>query len=132
MNLADVRAGLTSRLETIASMRVYDTVRSTINPPAAVVALSDGAVGADFDDAVTVNWAVIVMLSRIDDQRSQAVLDAHLSTTGADSILAAIAGDQTLDGAVDSAKVVGWDQPSTYTIAGIDYVGVELTVEVIG
>ena len=132
MNLANVRAGIATRLATITSMRVYDTVPLTINPPAAVIALADGTVGVDFNNALSVNWTVIVLLSRVDDDRSQAVLDAHLSTTGTTSILAAIAADQTLSGSVDAAVVVGWDQPSTYTIAGIDYVGVELTVEVIG
>lgn len=131
MNLADVRAGLTSALQTVPKMRVYDTFPGQITPPAGVLALGPGSYDEDFDGAVIVNWTAIVLLSRADDPKAQRQLDKYLST-GYGTLVDAIAADPTLAGTVDSCRILGWADPGTFTIAGIDYIGAEVNIQAIG
>lgn len=132
MILADVRDGLSTRLQTIADLRVYDAIPETVEAPCAVIALGNGTYSDDFDGAVAASWVVLLFISRADDVRAQDALDGYLSSTGASSVAAAIHGDSDLSSTVDSARVVGWNDPQTYTIAETSYVGVEIQVEVIG
>ena len=78
MNLTSVRAGITSALETIDNLRIYEWIPSTIQPPAAVVSLGTGQYDADLDNGMIVNYGVLVMLTRADDQNSQQRLDDFL------------------------------------------------------
>lgn len=131
MNLADVRAGITAALQTIPRFRVYDTFPGQLSPPAAVLALGPGTYEDDFDGAIRVTWTAVVLLSRADDTKAQQQLDKYLSS-GYGTIIDAVNEDQTLFGTVDSCRVVGWNEPATFTIAGIDYIGAEVNIEAIG
>jgi hypothetical protein len=102
-----------------------------VQPPAAVVALGTGNYDQDFNDAMTVNYGVLVMLTRADDQHGQERLDEFLGQ-GNDSIYHVIDTDPTLGGSCDSARVVSWNNPGTFTIGGIEYLGVEVNIEVLG
>lgn len=132
MDLAAVRAALQTRLLTIVDLRVYDVIPSSVNPPAALIGLGGGEFDQDFSDAVRVEWGVLVVISRADEERAQRTLDLFLSTGTPESILAAIDADPDLDSTVDSTRVVGWDEPATVTIANTDYVAVNVRVETIG
>lgn len=133
MNLQTVRQNLAAALENVNGLRVYDTVPTQISPPAAVVILGDGTYDNDFDRAITANYIALILLTRADDRHGQERLDEFLSDGGVnDSVYTQIGNDQTLDGACDSARVVGWNQPNTFTIAGVDYLGVEINIEVLG
>lgn len=132
MNLADVRAALKTQLLTIDGLRVYDVIPASVEAPAALIGLGDGQYDQDFDDAVTVSWGVLVVLSRADDERAQRMLDLYLSTGTAESLLAAVDADPTLDSTVDTSRVAGWDEPATVTIANTDYVAVNVRVETVG
>lgn len=132
MNHADVRAGLAAALRTIEEVRVADTVPSQINGLTAVIAIADGATDTDFSDGFTVNWVVLLLLPRVDDSRAQATLDEFLSTDTSVSVFTAVRNDPTLGGAVDSARITGWEPPATFEFAGTTYIGVEVGVEVIG
>lgn len=131
MNLQTVRQNLAAALENVNGLRVYDTVPTQISPPAAVVILSDGTYDNDFNSAITANYVALILLTRADDRHGQERLDEFLSI-GNDSVYHQLGHDQTLDGACDSARVVGWNQPNTFTIAGVDYLGVEINIEVLG
>lgn len=133
MNLQTVRQNLAAALENVNGLRVYDTVPTQISPPAAIVILQDGTYDNDFDRAILVNYVALIALTRADDRHGQELLDEFLSDGGInDSIYTQIAADSTLGGACDSARVVGWNPPNTFTIAGIDYLGVEINIEVLG
>jgi hypothetical protein len=132
VNLAEVRDGLSTQLQTVSGVRVYDAVPETIEPPCAVIALADGVYHEDFDGAVTANWTVLLFVSRVDDVRAQDALDLYLSSTGDESIKAAVETDSDLTASVDTCQVTGWDPPQTYTIAETSYVGVEINVETLG
>ena len=104
---------------------------SQVSPPAAVVSLGTGQYDADLDDGMIVNYGVLVMLTRADDQKGQARLDEFLGQ-GTNSIFNVIDTDPTLTGSCDSCRVTSWDNPGTFTIGGIEYLGVEVNLEVLG
>lgn len=131
MNLVDVRAGITNALQNIENLRIYEWVPSQVSPPAAVVSLGIGQYDADLDNGMIVNYGVLVMLTRADDQKGQARLDEFLGQ-GTNSIFNVIDSDPTLTDSCDSCRVTSWDNPGTFTIGGIEYLGVEVNLEVLG
>lgn len=131
MNLVDVRAGITNALQNIENLRIYEWVPSQVSPPAAVVSLGTGQYDADLDNGMIVNYGVLVMLTRADDQKGQARLDEFLGQ-GTNSIFNVIDSDPTLTDSCDSCRVTSWDNPGTFTIGGIEYLGVEVNLEVLG
>lgn len=131
MNLVDVRAGITNALQNIENLRIYEWVPSQVSPPAAVVSLGTGQYDADLDNGMILNYGVLVMLTRADDQKGQARLDEFLGQ-GTNSIFNVIDSDPTLTDSCDSCRVTSWDNPGTFTIGGIEYLGVEVNLEVLG
>mgnify|MGYP006921428272 CR=1 FL=1 len=131
MNLVDVRAGITNALQNIENLRIYEWIPSQVSPPAAVVSLGTGQYDADLDNGMIVNYGVLVMLTRADDQKGQARLDEFLGQ-GTNSIFNVIDSDPTLTDSCDSCRVTSWDNPGTFTIGGIEYLGVEVNLEVLG
>jgi hypothetical protein len=131
MNLQSVRAGITTALQNVNNLRIYEWIPSTIQPPAAVVSLGTGQYDADNLEGMLVNYGVLVMLTRADDQLGQQRLDDFLGQ-GNDSIYNAIDTNPTLGGSCDSCRVTSWNNPGTFTIGGIEYLGVEVNLEVLG
>ena len=131
MNLADVRAGITNALTNVNNLRIYEWIPSQVAPPAAVVSLGTGSYDADYNDGMLVTYSVLVMLTRADDQHGQERLDEFLGQ-GNDSVYHVIDADPTLDGSCDSCRVTGWNNPGTFNIGGIEYLGVEINLEVLG
>jgi len=131
MNLASVRAGISDTLQNVNNLRIYEWIPSTIQPPAAVVSLGTGQYDADFNEGMVVNYGVLVMLTRADDQLGQQRLDEFLGQ-GTDSVYYVIDANPTLNGSCDSARVTSWNNPGTFSIGGIEYLGVEVNIEVLG
>jgi hypothetical protein len=79
-----------------------------------------------------------VLVSRADDESSQAILDALLSGSGTSSLKAAIEaargtpGQLALDGAAHDLRVTRVQGYRWYEHNGTQYVGAELIIEVIG
>jgi hypothetical protein len=124
-----VRVALAAALADVPNLRAYSFVAPKIEPPAALVAVGSGFYDDDFDASMTARFGVMVLVARADDRSGQKSLDAYISSTGAQSIKAAVEADITLGGEVSSAKVVGWNDPQEYEIAGVSYLGVEFDVE---
>jgi len=131
MNLASVRAGISDVLQNVNNLRIYEWIPSTIQPPAAVVSLGTGQYDADFNEGMVVNYGVLVMLTRADDQLGQQRLDDFLGQ-GTDSVYYVVDANPTLNGSCDSARVTSWNNPGTFSIGGIEYLGVEVNIEVLG
>ena len=126
---ANIRAGIGDRLDTITGFRVYDHMPEAPVAPCGVVALGDGLYDEHFDDdSGSINWIVLVLVSRADDVRGQGVLDTVVATSGTGSVTVALRGDPTLGGTVDTSRVVGWSEPRVYDIGGTPYLGLELEV----
>jgi len=96
-----------------------------------VLALGPGTYEDDFDGAVTVTWTAVLLPSRADDGGAEQALDKYLFDR-IRTIIDAINTDPTLSDSVDSCRVVGWNEPATFTVAGIDYIGAEINIECVG
>jgi hypothetical protein len=106
MNVSNVRAGLKTRLATISGLRVWDVIPDQVTPPGAVVGQLDFTF--DIDNARGVDLAnvdIYVIVQRMDARSGQNKLDGYLAGSGATSIKAAIEGDRTLGGTVNTLRV---------------------------
>ena len=118
---SQVRDGLKTRLETISGLRVYDLIPDTVTPPAAVVGQLDFTF--DIDNARGLDQAqvdVLVIVQRFSERSGQNLLDLYLSGSGASSIKAAIEGDRTLGGVVNTLRVTG-AEAGTYESQGVEF-----------
>jgi hypothetical protein len=97
----------------------------------------------DFDKTMRrgldeVEFTCAVLVSRSDDLSGQKVLDGLLSGAGTGSLKAAIEaargapGAYALGGAAHDLRVTRVQSYRYYEVAGIQYLGAELTVRVIG
>lgn len=130
MNIDTVRTQLAARLKTITGMRAYSYVPEKVEPPTAIISVGSGTYDETFADAMTVEFGVLLLVSRSDTRTQQTRLNDYITPTGTYSVKAAVEADVTLSGSASSAVVVGWSEPQTYEIANVGYLGVEFTVEV--
>lgn len=104
---SDVRDGLKTRLETITGLRVYDVIPETPVPPCAVIGFLnmtfDLAMARGMDEA---SVEIDVLVQRMSSRAGQDKLDGFLIGSGAGSIKAAIEGDRTLGGKVQTLRVI--------------------------
>ena len=115
---SNVRDGLKTRLQTITGLRVYDLIPDTVSPPAAIVGQLDFTF--DINNARGLDQAncdILVIVQRLSERVAQDKLDAFLSGSGAGSIKAAIEGDRTLGGTVNTLRVIS-AEGGTYDSAG--------------
>jgi hypothetical protein len=132
--VTSIRNGLKARLDTIAGLTAYARVPKTINLPAAVVRPTPGtAISYDAtmaDGAHDLQFLVTVLITDEVDELGQELLDDYLATTGAKSIRAAIATDDTLGAVVHFSRVVGVTDYGEIEYAGLTYIGADFLVEV--
>jgi hypothetical protein len=110
--LAQVRDGLFTRLDTIASLRVYKKAPGNAEYPAAVIY---PPTAIDYRDdlgagSYTTQWIVILSVPATVD-RKQLDLYPFLERTGTSSIFAAIEADPFLGGLNVHARVVSAADP---------------------
>lgn len=126
-----LREGLATRLNTITRMQAHAQVPGQVVPLAAVVELEsisfDATMGRGSDDFL---FTVLVLVSAAVDKPAQEKLDALLDGAGADTVKGAVEGDATLGGAADFARVAGVRRYGLIEYAGVQYLGVEVLVEV--
>jgi len=103
--IAQIRAGLKTRLETITGLQVYDYRPGTISPPTAIVARQSTQYDRTFDGADDHTMAITVFVQFGSDRSAEDNLDAYLNESGASSIVAVIHADSTLGGVVDYSRV---------------------------
>lgn len=134
MNFATVAAGLCTRLDTLTpAVLVRDNALGKITPPAAVVPLVpeaeyDFTKGNGLHRAV---WPVYVFVGAHDARVAHANMAPFLSTSGGRSVKAAIEGDVTLGGSIDTCRVLR-ASVGIIAVAGVDLLGARFDVECIG
>lgn len=129
---SQVRDGLKTRLLTISGLRAYDLIPDTVTPPAAVVGQLDFTF--DIDNARGLDQAqvdVLVIVQRFSERSGQDLLDSYLSGSGATSIKAAIEGDRTLGGAVNTLRVTG-AEAGTYESQGVEFLSYRYRITIWG
>jgi len=129
---SQVRDGLKTRLQTISGLRAYDLIPDTVTPPAAVVGQLDFTF--DIDNARGLDQAqvdVLVIVQRFSERSGQDLLDSYLSGSGATSIKAAIEGDRTLGGTVNTLRVTG-AEAGTYESQGVEFLSYRYRITIWG
>ncbi|CAB5218977.1 hypothetical protein UFOVP226_15 [uncultured Caudovirales phage] len=132
MTPSNVRDGLKTRLATITGLRTYDIVPDGIAPPAAVV----GLLSLDFDMSMQRyldhgDIEILIIVGRMSERAAQDKLDSYLSGSGTSSIKAAIEGDTTLGGSVQTCRVLS-ASPTTITVSGAEMLCYRYQIEVVG
>lgn len=129
---SQVRDGLKTRLQTISGLRAYDLIPDTVTPPAAVVGQLDFTF--DIDNARGLDQAqvdVLVIVQRFSERSGQDLLDSYLSGSGNTSIKAAIEGDRTLGGTVNTLRVTG-AEAGTYESQGVEFLSYRYRITIWG
>jgi len=129
---SQVRDGLKTRLQTISGLRAYDLIPDTVTPPAAVVGQLDFTF--DIDNARGLDQAqvdVLVIVQRFSERSGQDLLDTYLSGSGNTSIKAAIEGDRTLGGTVNTLRVTG-AEAGTYESQGVEFLSYRYRITIWG
>ena len=132
-SISAIRDGVKTRLETIAGLRVHDTVPGQVSPPAAVVAPAPGTFltyNVTTDGAEDVTLVVTLLVSDAVDRAAQDALDAYLADSGASSVKAAVDGGITLGGAAHFATVTSARNYGLIDYGGVQYLGCEFVVTV--
>ena len=132
MNPSQVRDGLKTRLQTITGLRAYDLIPDTVVPPCAVVGQLDFTF--DIDNARGLDQAqvdVLVIVQRFSERAGQDKLDGYLAGSGASSIKAAIEGDRTLGGTVNTLRVTG-AEAGTYDSQGVTFLSYRYRITIWG
>lgn len=137
MEIKDIRAALAAACRTVvdgtgAALEASAFIADSIDPPFAYPVDSGGTFDVSMDGLADATVTLRVLTSRSEDQAGQELLDDFLASTGETSIKAAVEADPTLGGECSDLHVSGWSGYQLYEVAGTDYYGAELTVEVLG
>lgn len=127
---AQIRAGLATQLRTIDGLQVYEYPPGDIVTPAALIRRRNTNYDVTFDGADDTTWGLTVFVPFSNTDVGAASLDDYVSTSGDESISAAIQTDPTLGGVVDYSRVVSAEGERVTTYAGINYLSVDFNLEI--
>ena len=137
--LSTIRAALATRLATIAlpaggTLRASAAMTGDIHPPQAVILPARGQL-VTYDVTMepgVADWSleIVILVSYGDERAAQLLEDGFLSSTGAQSIRAAVAADPRLGATCDYAIVTGASNYGLLDWAGTQYLGARLAVTV--
>jgi|SRR5690606_16036812 len=129
--MAEIRNGIEERLKSITGLRVHRYLPEKLLTPAALIMPDNGQYSATMD-AGSHDKAFVIQLvaSKASSRTGQELLDSFVEEDGDNSIFAAFEDDDTLGGAADWSRVVGWRDYGGYTISGEEYIGVVFDLEV--
>ena len=132
-SIQSIRDGIATQLGLISGMNVYPDISDSMMVPAAVVGMPTGVV-YDFafrSPVARVTIPIRVYAGPVLEAEAQRVLDDCVSADGASSVRAAIDLDPQLSAVAQSCRVISAQAYGVYEIAGVNYLGVEFTVEVV-
>lgn len=131
-DITDLRNGIAANLATISGLRTSATIPDNPNPPIAIVQLNRVQYHLDFKRGMTeYNFAVQVIVGKVDERSAQTNLDAYCSSTGNSSIILAVESDRTLGGKAFDAIVTEVSNYGSVTISDINYLAAEFNVRVL-
>jgi len=130
LGISNIRSGLKARLETISSLRIFETWPEAVNQlPAAVIGLEGGEYNAGIGCAKW-RFRITILVQRADLPGAQAKLDPYLDEAGAQSIAQIIEADRTLGGLQVFAQVMEMRDYGGHDYADSKYFGANVIVEV--
>lgn len=129
--ISEVKSGLATRLATISGLRTFAYQPDQLNPPMAFSNLDSITYYRAMNlGAVEMVFTVTVIVARATERPAEASVDAYTSPTGSASVRAAIEGDRTLGGKVDSLIVESATGINSITANDTEYLSVDFTVRV--
>ena len=130
--LADIQAGIKTKLATIAGLNAYAVEPASPVLPAAWPLLRAGTFDNDLDGDVTYTFGITIMVNAADQGRAQTNLLPYLDRSGTKSIKAALENGNTLGvSGVDSVRVLNVEAVFAREVSGgAAQIGAVLVVEV--
>jgi hypothetical protein len=114
-DVAAIRSGLKTRLETLTDWQVSAHILSSPTAPCAMIYEGETEYDATIGDSDgDHNLVVRVIAPFASDVQAQRILDEFRSATGPRSVKQAIEGDSTLGGICDDVRVVGVSPDTVY------------------
>lgn len=131
-SITELREGLAANLATIPGLRTAATIPDNPNPPIAIVQLSRVQYHQDFKRGLTeYNFAVQVVVGRVDERSAQQRLDLYCSSTGDYAIGLAVESDRTLGGKAFDCIVTEMTNYGSVLISDVTYLAAEFNVRVL-
>lgn len=104
--ITQVKQGLANRLATITGLRAFAYQPDQLNAPIAFPTLDNVLYHRTMRTALTeMTFTVTLIVCKADSRSAQSQVDPYISASGSQSVRAAIEGDPTLGGVVDSLIV---------------------------
>ncbi len=124
--IATSRTSIQTRLQAVSGLFVY---RQAIDKPEAPGAVVNFPRLVERDTQMKLGWRyevpVLLFAQRADDITADVALEGYV-----DSVVNAFEAQPSCDGNIDSAAVIEVSGYKVVTIAGIDFLGVEVVLEV--
>lgn len=130
-DLGEIREAVALALKCIGKLTAHARYPAVINSPAAVVVRRETTYDPTFDVGADHTLAVRIFVSFANLPGAQDQMDDYCAPAGERSIRAAIDVDPTLGGVVDACRVSTAEDERITTYGGIDYLTVDLVLEVI-
>lgn len=131
-SITELRDGIAANLATIPGLRTAPTIPDNPNPPIAIVQLSRVQYHQDFKRGLTeYNFAVQVVVGRVDERSAQQRLDLYCSSTGDYAIGLAVESDRTLGGKAFDCIVTEMTNYGSVLISDVTYLAAEFNVRVL-
>jgi len=129
--LSTIRAAMGTALSEVPNLRVRELIPSLVVPPMAVV--QPQQIEYDLNANRGVNrytFTVTVFVVKADDRSAQLRVDPFVSTSGPQSVKAALEADRTLGGEVDTLRVTNVSNYASQDANDVLYLAVDFEVEV--
>lgn len=126
---SSVRTGLATRLATITGLHVYELIPEVISSPCAIVDQLDLNFDTSMHGGSQATVDVLLVVQRTSERAGQLALDGYLATTGTGSVKAAIEGDTTLGGAVQTLRVLS-ATPGQYESQGVMFLAYRYRIQI--
>lgn len=121
--------GLVTRLQTITGLRCYDRPSDIQASPSAFVMFDSVEYNGSFALGNSQHqMTVTVVVGRVSDRAGYQSLSDFAATTGSKSIRAAIEGDRTLGGVVQTLIVQRADNVRSLSAGDAEYLAVDFTI----
>lgn len=131
-DISELRDGIAANLATISGLRTSATIPDNPSPPIAIVQLNRVQYHQDFQRGMTeYNFAVQVIVGRVDERSSQRILDSYCSSTGSSSIILAVESNRTLGGKAFDCVVTEMTNYGSVLISDVTYLAAEFNVRVL-
>ena len=131
-SITELREGIAANLATIPGLRTSPTIPDNPNPPIAIVQLTRVQYHQDFKRGMTeYNFAVQVVVGRVDERSAQQRLDLYCSSTGDYAIGLAVESDRTLGGKAFDCIVTEMTNYGSVLISDVTYLAAEFNVRVL-